>query len=203
MCLYLSLLARVTFTAPEQLRALLHTPGVTDASPSQVQARVLQLVDLWLKRFDHIGASSSSGPWRRKAVALALVSLLPADPQVLQHLDLILNVCIDVLAELRGGGGGSEAAGGEAAAAGVPEAYASFHLAQDEALASDLYTANLRAMLQGDLVQTTDLAAFLHQKMGEAQVAVGAAAFQQVLAAIDPVILQQLQVTASPPAPRE
>jgi hypothetical protein len=181
---YLSLLARVALTAPDHLRALLHNPGFTDGSPPQVLARLLQLVDLMLTRFGCVGgACDPAGPWRRKLVALALVSLLPADLQVLQRLDAVLSVCLDVLAKQPTPGlANSPVRAGDRPAR-----------TDETSPASDLYTSNLRAMLQGDPVQTLDLRAFLRQKLGEAQVAVGAAAFESALAAVDPVLLQQLQ----------
>lgn len=183
---YLRLLARVALTAPDQLRALLHAPGVTDGSPKQVLARLLQLVDRMLARFEGVGgAGDPAGPWHRKLVALALVSLLPADPLVLQRLDAILSVCLDVLAEHPTPGLAASPVRAGDRPASVEET--------SIPVASDLYTTNLRAMLQEDPVQTLDLRAFLQQKLGEAQVAVGAAAFQSALAAVDPVLLQQLQ----------
>jgi hypothetical protein len=100
---YLNLLARVALTAPDHLRALLHNPGVTDGSPPQVLARLLQLVDQMLTRFGCVGgACDPAGPWRRKLVALALVSLLTADLHVLRRLNAALSVSsvsLDVLAE--------------------------------------------------------------------------------------------------------
>jgi hypothetical protein len=179
MCLYLSLLARVMFTAPPQARALLHIPEITDGSPPQVQARMLQLVDLWLKRFDNVGAVSSGGPWRRKVVALSLVSLLDADPAVLERLDLILNVAVDVIAELR-----------TTTASSVVAETVSDGLVLGT---SDLYTSNLRSMFQDDMVQHTELSSFLQKKLGDAEAVVGASAFQNVISGIDPVIFQQLQ----------
>ena len=177
---YIGLLARVMLTAPDQMGLLLASPGVSDGSPAQVQARLMQLVDLWLKRFDALATSSSAGPWKRKLVALALVSLLPTDPALLQRLDLILSVCVDVLAETHDPGvAGSPSRAAESEPATVAQ--------------SDRYTHNLRTLLQGDPVQTLDLGAFLQQKMGEAQVAVGPTVFQQALGAVDPVIMQQLQ----------
>jgi hypothetical protein len=181
---YVCLLARVALTAPEQLRALFHTPGVSDGSPPEVLARLLQLVDVMLKRFKSVGGGSDpSGPWHRKLVALALVSLLPADPNVLLRLDAILSVCLDVLSEHQAPG------------FVMPSLGNSDRLSEgsDHSSASDLYTTNLRAMLQGDSVQTLDLKVFLQQKMSETQATVGAEAFQGALAAVDPILMQQLQ----------
>lgn len=172
---YLSLLARVLFTAPTQMRALLHVPGITDGSPEQVMARMLQLVDLWLQHFDAMGFASSSMPWRRKLVALALVSLIPADPRFLERLDQILSVCIDVMAE--------PLLGPE----GTPDAKTT-----PNTESSDLFSANLIAMQQADPVSTTDLKAYLSQKMGEASGSFPNE-FQASMAAIDPILLQQLQ----------
>lgn len=184
---YVCLLARVAFTAPEQLRALFHMPGVSDGSPPEVLARLLQLVDVMLKRFRSVGGGSDpSGPWHRKLVALALVSFLPADPNVLQRLDAILSVCVDVLAEHQAPGFVMRPwSHSERLNEGCDQTSAT--------TTSDRYTTNLRAMLQGDPVQTLDLKSFLQQKMNETQASVGAAAFQSALAAVDPVLLQQLQ----------
>jgi hypothetical protein len=179
---YLSLLARVLFTAPEHMRALLHTPGVTNGTPAQVMARMLQLVDLWLQRFDAMGFASSSMPWRRKLIALALVSMIPADASVLQRLDQILSVCVDVLAE--------PLLGPE----GVPDNQTTQRdvnstLAENSC---SLFHTNLKLMLQEDPVNSTDLRSYLSQKMGEASTTFPNE-FQAAIAAVDPVILQQLQ----------
>mmetsp|Transcript_3370 Transcript_3370/g.4178 ORF Transcript_3370/g.4178 Transcript_3370/m.4178 type:complete len:122 (-) Transcript_3370:125-490(-) len=121
-----------------------------------------------------MGFASSSMPWRRKLIALALVSILPADPGVFDRLDQILSVCIDVLAEPLLGPDG------------VPDNHS------QTPDSTDLLNANLRNMLQEDPVSTTDLKSYLSQKMNEASGAFPNE-FQAALAAVDPVLLQQLQ----------
>ena len=196
--LYLSLLARVMFTAPDQMALLLSTPPLTDGSPQQVLGCMVQLVDLWIKRFDAVGTASHSGTWGRKLVALALVSLLPSDPQVLQRLHDIVNICVDVIFEQ---GSTFTITGSPGANSASTYSAAEFEMDQASAAQSDQYTQKLRAMLQADPVHTTDLRGFLQMKMGEAQGAVGDASFQQALSTVDPALLQQLQSRPSPGAP--
>jgi hypothetical protein len=200
--LYLSLLARVMFTAPDQMASLLATPPLTDGSSQQVLGCMLQLVDLWIRRFDAVGTASPSGTWGRKLVALALVSLLPSDPQVLQRLHDIINICVDVIFEQ--GSAQHTITGSPGASAASPYSDAQRALDQENATQSDQYTQKLRAMLQGDPVHTTDLRAYLQVKMGEAQGAVGDAVFQQALSTVDPALLQQLNsrpIPGAPPSP--
>jgi len=189
MTLHLAVLARVMFTAPEQMQAFLSAPPISDGSADQVLGRVLQLVDLWLGNFDTLGAISSAGSWHRKLVTLALVSLMPASPGMFSRLDQVLDKCIDVLSEI-------ETSGGDAAftllgspvrakAPGVPDA-------------PDFYTQCQRGMVQSDPVLTTNLRGFLEQKMAEAEAAVGSENFQQAMAAVDPALLAQLQQRRGP-----
>ena len=183
LVLNLTVLARVLFTAPSQFEALLASPPITDGSPNQVASRVVQLVDLWLDRFDAVGSSSSSGSWRRKLWACALVSMIPfGNGLLLDRLDQILNICVDVLGEIEiengdgsagghsgafmipgspggvsdgSGGGGGLSPGAAGAGGGAGGAGAS------------VYAANLRSILQNDTVHSTDLRLYLNQKVSQ------------------------------------
>jgi len=187
---YMAIVARVAVTAPDHLRALLHSE-VSDGSPAMVSARLAQLANMWIRRFDLIAPNSSVAPWHRKVVALALASLVAVDPPgTLPRLVEIVNVCVDVLSEQAPGASPA----GSPGAGPVPSPAEALALEALEATAgSDLYTANLRAMVTGDAVLTIDLRAFLSAKLGEAQASAGAEALQLALAAVDPALLAQLR----------
>jgi hypothetical protein len=95
---HVSLLARVALTSPGVLLLLLPltAQGLMDVGA---------LADLMLALFDQVG--SAGGLWRRKLWAMALLSLFSgsvggaaAVGAMLPRLDQVLNVALDVLAEM-------------------------------------------------------------------------------------------------------
>ncbi len=226
--LHLTVLARVLLTAPDIFGAL----GVAfaaaqqpAASPLAARALLIQLVDLWLDKFDAVGYSSA-GPWRRKLWALSLVSLLGSgavemsnasarlmgaaphphpDDELLSRLDQILNVCIDVLSELESDVGPT---GSPCAAHYLPQRAAS-----DDELAHpggasaddgdgrqrDPFVALERTEMLSDVVHTTDLRAFLMTQMQQCASLVGPNRYQAALAAVEPAMLQHLNPSSRPP----
>ena len=188
LTLHLSTLARVLFVAPAEVEALLAAPPVSDGSPQQIAARLVQLVDLWLERFDALPNNAG----RRKVWAFALVSLLPFGQGIfLNRLDQILNMCLDVLSD-------DVAPVSEFQAQHDPTLL-DFDDDGNEVSAAarappgPFYAARLTAIEASDSVAATNLHQYLQQKMGEAKAVAGDAAFNEALAAVEPVILQQLQ----------
>eukprot|EP01102_Stenamoeba_stenopodia_P011283 TRINITY_DN3451_c0_g2_i1.p1 TRINITY_DN3451_c0_g2~~TRINITY_DN3451_c0_g2_i1.p1 ORF type:complete len:662 (+),score=119.59 TRINITY_DN3451_c0_g2_i1:292-1986(+) len=156
------------------------------ASPNNLAKSNLLLLflDAWFDKIDNM-----TDTLVRKLTAMALCSLLPSrDPEILGRMGQIINVCIDVLLDIE---------------SSIRKYGYDFFLVSSESdgdLGQNLYSRERQSIYQRDPVNTTDLRAFVIQKLNESS-SVNGQLFHTALQTVDPVILSQLQTMQKPPEP--
>jgi hypothetical protein len=168
---YLSVCARLLIVAP----AILQQATVA-VSPDDGGLLLRGLVRLMLDKFDAVGYSSS-GMWRRKLWSIAVMAMYLYAPseQLLEWLPEALVMCDDVA--------GEQQTESEEAHTGYDQ--------DDEATADPLAVAFNR-MIAVDGVTTVSIKRLVQERMEGLQLALGSAAFVQIMQRIDPASVKRL-----------
>eukprot|EP01027_Heterolobosea_sp_BB2_P015291 GEZU01021894.1.p1 GENE.GEZU01021894.1~~GEZU01021894.1.p1 ORF type:complete len:298 (-),score=92.76 GEZU01021894.1:49-942(-) len=140
-----------------------------------------KFIDTWLDKADFLVSSL-----KRKLTALALTALLPTrDPQILQRLGLIINLCVAVLHE-------DSSLSAEYEPLSEPDEDDFVDTTQRPRRMDDTQRKN--DLRQTDPVLTLDLHSFLMDRLNKTAELLGPDVFQQLIAQhVDPAVLQQFQ----------
>ena len=154
-------------------------------TPDAPQRLLLALIDLWLDRFDAIGALPA-----RKLSALALCTLLPAPLPILPRLELFVAHITSVWFEVEGSG--PEAASALDFFTNVAPRDDDIHAAVNCEEAEG-EAARRKALAAVDPVRQASVSAVCRGKMEEAAAVHGAGAVNSAAAGLDPTLAAQFQ----------
>lgn len=181
---YMSVLARILVYTPEHFVGFLerHQEHLCTALAAEsAQSTLCTLVaDIWIDKMDSVG-HSSSGPWRRKAWALALATLLSTGDQFyLDNLENIINISVDVLSEIED----------PEASAFIPSP--AKNAPADGENTSDGEAKRKHTLFHSDPIFRLDLRVYLHESMEACRLKVGDNMFNAALSSVHSSILNQL-----------
>ncbi len=184
---YMSILARMLVYTPATFMDFLdrHQEHLRTALTSDsAQADLCTLVaDIWIEKMDSVG-HSSAGPWRRKAWALALATLLSTGEKFyLDNLENIISICVDVLSEIED----------PEASAFIPSPAQNISSDGDGTCGGEGEAKRKHTLFHSDPIFRLDLREFLNESMETCRLKVGDSAFNSALSSVHSSILSHLQ----------